>query len=158
MTCRMHLLNQNGPTRKNRMEPLLLDTFLGRLLLTLCLRRFPHANRYPLRSKTLPPHAETREGSSTMEKRTPALWRFSSETSRQQSSASLRDLNGPLTWAEPSTSLWKFIEPNSPPITDRKSTRLNSSHVEIAYAVFCLKKKIERDDHPFRSSTSHTAQ
>src|SRR5438874_3223264 len=28
---------------------------------------------------------------------------------------------------------------------DRKSTRLNSSHVEISYAVFCLKKK--NDDH-----------
>src|SRR5690349_23112331 len=27
------------------------------------------------------------------------------------------------------------------PDTDRKSTRLNSSHVEISYAVFCLKKK-----------------
>src|SRR5438874_4431839 len=26
-------------------------------------------------------------------------------------------------------------------IQDRKSTRLNSSHVEISYAVFCLKKK-----------------
>src|SRR5690349_23436236 len=26
---------------------------------------------------------------------------------------------------------------------DRKSTRLNSSHVEISYAVFCLKKKIK---------------
>src|SRR5215471_7462462 len=25
--------------------------------------------------------------------------------------------------------------------TDRKSTRLNSSHVEISYAVFCLKQK-----------------
>src|SRR5690606_41757396 len=25
---------------------------------------------------------------------------------------------------------------------DRKSTRLNSSHVEISYAVFCLKKKM----------------
>src|SRR5438874_10736803 len=29
---------------------------------------------------------------------------------------------------------------------DRKSTRLNSSHVEISYAVFCLKKK-KTDDH-----------
>src|SRR5690349_23196486 len=27
------------------------------------------------------------------------------------------------------------------PGLDRKSTRLNSSHVEISYAVFCLKKK-----------------
>src|SRR5438874_4383479 len=30
---------------------------------------------------------------------------------------------------------------SAPVITDRKSTRLNSSHVEISYAVFCLKKK-----------------
>src|SRR5690349_24237696 len=31
---------------------------------------------------------------------------------------------------------------------DRKSTRLNSSHVEISYAVFCLKKKktLEADE------------
>src|SRR5690606_12821191 len=28
-------------------------------------------------------------------------------------------------------------------IVDRKSTRLNSSHVKISYAVFCLKKKKE---------------
>src|SRR5438067_6073485 len=27
---------------------------------------------------------------------------------------------------------------------DRKSTRLNSSHVSISYAVFCLKKKIRK--------------
>src|SRR5438067_3797815 len=27
-------------------------------------------------------------------------------------------------------------------VRDRKSTRLNSSHVSISYAVFCLKKKI----------------
>src|SRR5690606_40115427 len=28
---------------------------------------------------------------------------------------------------------------------DRKSTRLNSSHVKISYAVFCLKKKKKQD-------------
>src|SRR5437773_4973600 len=28
--------------------------------------------------------------------------------------------------------------------TDRKSTRLNSSHITISYAVFCLKKKNNR--------------
>src|SRR3989475_8335757 len=28
-----------------------------------------------------------------------------------------------------------------PELTDRKSTRLNSSHSQISYAVFCLKKK-----------------
>src|SRR3712207_7580303 len=31
---------------------------------------------------------------------------------------------------------------------DRKSTRLNSSHANISYAVFCLKKKTETT-HPF---------
>src|SRR5437667_8513071 len=32
---------------------------------------------------------------------------------------------------------------------DRKSTRLNSSHITISYAVFCLKKKKARTrDHP----------
>src|SRR5699024_11792187 len=31
---------------------------------------------------------------------------------------------------------------NKKPRQDRKSTRLNSSHVSISYAVFCLKKKI----------------
>src|SRR5690625_5632458 len=34
---------------------------------------------------------------------------------------------------------------------DRKSTRLNSSHVAISYAVFCLKKKIPLKEH--RSET-----
>src|SRR5690606_41231698 len=29
-------------------------------------------------------------------------------------------------------------------VRDRKSTRLNSSHVKISYAVFCLKKKKEQ--------------
>src|SRR5436309_8817907 len=36
--------------------------------------------------------------------------------------------------------------------TDRKSTRLNSSHVKISYAVFCLKKKILAEGAPFRFS------
>src|SRR5690554_7313671 len=42
----------------------------------------------------------------------------------------------------------KLIQNCSPASTfrDRKSTRLNSSHVRISYAVFCLKKKISRDN------------
>src|SRR5690554_7431332 len=32
---------------------------------------------------------------------------------------------------------------------DRKSTRLNSSHVRISYAVFCLKKKKKKSKHNF---------
>src|SRR5690625_2871160 len=34
--------------------------------------------------------------------------------------------------------------PGSPPFRDRKSTRLNSSHVDISYAVFCLKNQNHR--------------
>src|SRR5437660_9536054 len=33
----------------------------------------------------------------------------------------------------------------STPDSDRKSTRLNSSHVAISYAVFCLKKKKKKE-------------
>src|SRR5690554_7297122 len=33
--------------------------------------------------------------------------------------------------------MWDFFDR----LVDRKSTRLNSSHVRISYAVFCLKKK-----------------
>src|SRR5690625_3088823 len=35
----------------------------------------------------------------------------------------------------------RVLHPTSKKGTDRKSTRLNSSHVAISYAVFCLKKK-----------------
>src|SRR3712207_7646557 len=34
-----------------------------------------------------------------------------------------------------------FFRQGSPARADRKSTRLNSSHANISYAVFCLKKK-----------------
>src|SRR5690349_22540079 len=35
---------------------------------------------------------------------------------------------------------------------DRKSTRLNSSHVEISYAVFCLKKKKKKKNKQYKYS------
>src|ERR1035441_10955024 len=35
--------------------------------------------------------------------------------------------------------------PGCPGSPDRKSTRLNSSHLGISYAVFCLKKKITQE-------------
>src|SRR5690349_22727987 len=35
---------------------------------------------------------------------------------------------------------------------DRKSTRLNSSHVEISYAVFCLKKKKKKTNAQMHSN------
>src|SRR5256884_1963687 len=47
-------------------------------------------------------------------------------------------------------------------VKDRKSTRLNSSHGYISYAVFCLKKKktychvVPQDDTPKRQYRAHT--
>src|SRR2546430_6604038 len=41
--------------------------------------------------------------------------------------------------------------------TDRKSTRLNSSHSQISYAVFCLKKKRAYSDTLASSLCTHTA-
>src|SRR5437870_11158031 len=40
-------------------------------------------------------------------------------------------VSGELGWLDAETAIFE----------DRKSTRLNSSHVAISYAVFCLKKK-----------------
>src|SRR5690625_6961281 len=40
-----------------------------------------------------------------------------------------------------SYSAENIMDYESPLLRDRKSTRLNSSHVAISYAVFCLKKK-----------------
>src|SRR3989442_6107440 len=46
-------------------------------------------------------------------------------------------------------SFWACTDKSPPteaaPQLDRKSTRLNSSHVRISYAVFCLKKKKKID-------------
>src|ERR1039458_3910846 len=41
---------------------------------------------------------------------------------------------------------------------DRKSTRLNSSHLGISYAVFCLKKKKKKNSNTCRQTyTQHTS-
>src|SRR6266508_4771730 len=49
-----------------------------------------------------------------------------------------------------SRTWWRMGPGDDPFLTqslqvDRKSTRLNSSHVAISYAVFCLKKKIKSE-------------
>src|SRR3712207_8518660 len=50
------------------------------------------------------------------------------------------------------------VRPHAPQVGraargDRKSTRLNSSHANISYAVFCLKKKTTPDTHTTRLLT-----
>src|SRR5690606_40191119 len=60
--------------------------------------------------------------------------------------AELGEQGPPLGWFQRTeTNLVEYPLPEAGSITlwseDRKSTRLNSSHVKISYAVFCLKKK-----------------
>src|SRR5438034_6589851 len=43
--------------------------------------------------------------------------------------------------AESDRAIGVVEQPRKPVLQDRKSTRLNSSHTVISYAVFCLKKK-----------------
>src|SRR5256885_9822915 len=60
--------------------------------------------------------------------------------SRFDSMPGMRALGrGPRTSRAPARSRIRTIF-----FTDRKSTRLNSSHLVISYAVFCLKKKKKR--------------
>src|SRR3989442_3286180 len=58
---------------------------------------------------------------------------FRSPRSRHSRPLAPRELRGLPRSATPTASA-----------ADRKSTRLNSSHVRISYAVFCLKKKKNR--------------
>src|SRR2546426_2198110 len=47
-----------------------------------------------------------------------------------------------------------FSQPQDWTRLDRKSTRLNSSHLVISYAVFCLKKKKKKQTSDAATSTS----
>src|SRR3712207_7208784 len=46
-----------------------------------------------------------------------------------------------MKWTVNLRSLFNFLSLRNHEHADRKSTRLNSSHANISYAVFCLKKK-----------------
>src|SRR5207249_9047223 len=55
-----------------------------------------------------------------------------------------------LVWTWGSRTVWEMIFiaaifAAELIVVDRKSTRLNSSHVSISYAVFCLKKKNKKN-------------
>src|SRR5256885_8134613 len=53
----------------------------------------------------------------------------------------------PKMRATPRRVAGRWDDFGAPPIADRKSTRLNSSHLVISYAVFCLKKKKQKRRH-----------
>src|SRR5260221_4646259 len=61
----------------------------------------------------------------------------------------------PAAWAAPCVSGTVYTAAGGPQVcTDRKSTRLNSSHTVISYAVFCL-KKIKHVQTPGISATAN---
>src|SRR5256885_3528783 len=73
---------------------------------------------------------------------------------------------GPLTrlvllshsWRAPNSQRARGCQSTSSQPPDRKSTRLNSSHLVISYAVFCLKKKKKKHytcPHPTQPTPPH---
>src|SRR5690606_40138033 len=69
--------------------------------------------------------------------------------SSQSSTATARDLRGMHNSRRGAILALLPMQAASPAQRnrDRKSTRLNSSHVKISYAVFCLKKKNKNKEH-----------
>src|SRR2546426_3914036 len=69
---------------------------------------------------------------------------FRSHEAGQPTGAAPRAYGGPLggaRWHPPRLARTRVHDRDLWAIPDRKSTRLNSSHLVISYAVFCLKKK-----------------
>src|SRR2546430_10359482 len=58
---------------------------------------------------------------------------------------------------QPPAGLHGGLPPRHLPGRDRKSTRLNSSHSQISYAVFCLKKKNNASERVADSTLTPTA-
>src|SRR2546430_12944355 len=94
-----------------------------------------------------------------MIRRPPRSTLFPYTTLFRSSERMLADLKGPVARRELSdlaaltraleASITEILAPCAQPLVidaaqDRKSTRLNSSHSQISYAVFCLKKKTAR--------------
>src|SRR3712207_7120031 len=75
------------------------------------------------------------------------LFRSPDRTSAR-TAASTRLLRWPSDCSTSASSARSMLIPASsnPAKRDRKSTRLNSSHANISYAVFCLKKKNTADN------------
>src|SRR3712207_8354275 len=67
------------------------------------------------------------------------VWRYSLENPHTGERRGFPSIDALLTFLRAETC-GELATPDEPPI-DRKSTRLNSSHANISYAVFCLKKK-----------------
>src|SRR3712207_8211704 len=97
--------------------------------------------RRPPRSTLFPYTTLFRSRSPFSPTSTGHVFRFShpSAASLNSSGGSISETNSPF-----STSSAVWVETKVCLSVDRKSTRLNSSHANISYAVFCLKKKKQK--------------
>src|ERR1039458_7186881 len=74
---------------------------------------------------------------------------------RKSSNGSSALMRHSMAWPLKVTSPWECC--SGSPIADRKSTRLNSSHLGISYAVFCLKEKKKKSiTHNYTPDFSYT--
>src|SRR5207253_9861762 len=101
-------------------------------------RRAAHRDRSTPRSRyrATPPRARDPR---TPSSRPPWRWGWRAAASRRPSEARDPVARDRITPREPDRALVAHVLQHA--LQDRKSTRLNSSHVAISYAVFCLKKK-----------------
>src|SRR5256885_11590344 len=101
------------------------------------IRRPPRSTLFPYTTlfRSLPPSAERLGVQVRPNLRVDSVRQSSARPYRYVVSAAAMDNEGPNPTRQPSGSTVELE------CKDRKSTRLNSSHLVISYAVFCLKKK-----------------
>src|SRR5687768_17697439 len=97
-------------------------------------RRRPRSTLFPTRRSS-----DLAAAAANLSDDFPALKQFSS--SIEHNISSFLGMQGPKM--EYSNEKWDGEEVGKSEGKDRKSTRLNSSHGYISYAVFCLKKKTQ---------------
>src|SRR5690606_39750380 len=105
--------------------------YLLLLFLSTKARAPAHPHTFPTRRSSDLPTRSALATSACCRSSTPSA---SAPTPSSRTCSAWPGANAPM----PTTSTWP---------QDRKSTRLNSSHVKSSYAVFCLKKKNQRGNH-----------
>src|SRR2546422_4059972 len=94
------------------------------------------------RSSRLMPHSTFKIAASTScDLGTRSLWPYREKRTGSHGSSATTIVGTP-----PAAKLRTAPRPMASELRDRKSTRLNSSHGYISYAVFCLKKKKNKQD------------